>query len=43
MAVFVVSDDLVGGVAEIDWGVGCVFGKEGEEGGLVVFLHGNII
>lgn len=43
MAVFVVGDDLIGGVGEIDGGEGGVFGKEFEEGGLVVFLYGNII
>lgn len=36
MAVFVVGDDLVGGVAEIDGGDGGVLDKEGEDGGLVV-------
>ena len=44
MAVFVVGDDLVGGLGEIDGGEGGVLGKEGEEGGLVVFWwHGIII
>lgn len=36
MAVFVVGNDLVGGIAEIDRGDGGVFGEKGAEGGLVV-------
>ena len=35
MAIFVVGDDLTGGIGEIDWGDGGVFGKERVEGGLV--------